>query len=427
MESACNAPRSAAPDNPTAQNKRASLETKADPALLRPLRHPPQEIVDAFGADVALHKVSLCEVSSRFSDFTPLRDVTVGGVLWFLSDHAEEANKDSHGLIYADLHNRRRDITAQSVCAIARDVDGCLPFSDEVERAERAGFVGTTYTSHSHGKTRDEFGCEPAYKWRGTPGSLPFTDEQAAAYLKSQGKGYLTNVCVLNAGHPVHVEGKGHVFQVEHDPVPKLRSIDFFDEAVPLAEVGQDGWRAIYHTLATDDYGGPIYDTACANPARIHYMPAHRPGAPFDREIYGERLRPWRETWERIKPDVVVRREKARPASAAALNEAPADLKEIAHYLGFISPSIGRKQWLSILCAMNRETKGSPEGRALAHAWSAGDPAKYDSEDLDRVWDWCDPDCGATMGTIIYHAKQADNYKRFPRGSYTFSFASLKS
>lgn len=408
---------------------RPSIEVETDADLLRPLREPPREIVDALG-DVALHRVSVAQVSSRFSDFSSLRDVTVGGLLAsdLLLTHAEVEDKDGAGLIYADLQGRRKDVAAVSVCALGRDVDGWLPFDQEYQRRERTGFVGITYTTHSHGKMHDQIGCEPAYAWRkGVHGAVPFTDAQLTSYLKHDGKGYLANVHVLHDGQPVEVKGKGYCLEFTHDPVPKLRCIEFLSEPIPLDEVGQDGWRAIYRMMSDADYGDGVYDPTCVNPARIHYCPAHKPDASWELEIHGGRLRPWRDVWERIQADVLVKRDKARPAAMAALNDAPADLKEIAHYLGYISPSVGRKQWVSCICAIARETKGSPEGRSLAHSWSAGDAAKYNPDDLDGVWDWCDPNSqdGATMGTLVFLAKQADGYTKYRRGARKFNFGSL--
>ena len=46
-------------------------------------------------------------------------------------------------------------------------------------------------------------------------------------------------------------------------------------------------------------------------------------------------------------------------------------------------PDLSRPEWFKCIAAIHRETKGSEEGRKLAHEWSAGSPSKYDPDDLD--------------------------------------------
>lgn len=212
-------------------------------------------------------------------------------------------------------------------------------------------------------------------------------------------------------------DGGKPVYRFEHAPVDRLRTLYFFDEPVPLAEVGQDGWRELYHHVGRERFGDD-YDRTCANPARIQWTPAHPPGAPFDLTLHQGVLFSWRATWEAIKADVARRRHEAEARAAQRLKEPPKDLAEIAHYLQFIPPDSARAVWLSAVLAIHNETKGSEDGRALAHSWSAGAPRLYNPEDLDsNIWDWASASerdgRGYTMATIVMHAKEHSGFKRY--------------
>ena len=108
----------------------------------------------------------------------------------------------------------------------------------------------------------------------------------------------------------------------------------------------------------------------------------------------------------------------AQERAKQSLTAAPASVAEIAHYLQFISASAGRDKWLPVILAIHNATKGSEEGRALAHSWSAGCPRQYNPEDLDaNIWDWASENerdgKGYTMGTIVHHAKAHAGFKRY--------------
>ena len=64
-------------------------------SLIVALRNPNPAICEFFGDAIARHRIDVCWVRDRFSDFTPLRNVTVGGVTaCFLAEHTEQEEKE---------------------------------------------------------------------------------------------------------------------------------------------------------------------------------------------------------------------------------------------------------------------------------------------------------------------------------------------
>jgi primase-like protein len=395
---------------PAQKVKRPSLEKIPDQQWIDRLRNPDQTIRDLYG-DAALHPLSFCYVADKFSHFACFDKIALGGLVEFwLSKHEEREEKSREGIIFAALSQQRKDIFASSTSAAVYDIDDLLTFREVVERRECTGYVGPSWTTHSHGRaisTIDEGVCNGARMPRDLD---PCTDAQGAAQLPK-----LRNVRVLDGGLAVNGE-----FRFSHDPVQRARSVIFFAEPVLLSEVGQDGWRAIYSTLGEDIFG-PVFDVSCKNPARIHWAPAHRPGAPYEIVHHKGVLYDWRPLWDRLRPAVYASREKARERANVTMGETPAELAEIAHCLKSIPPDISRPEWFKCIAAIHHETKGSEQGRELAHEWSAGSPSQYDPDDLDsNIWEYLDPDHegGPTMGSLVYWAKEHDpQFKKLQKKS----------
>jgi hypothetical protein len=386
-----------------------------DESLLVSLRNPNPATCEFFGDAIARHRVDVCWVENRFSSFTPLRNVTLGGLVSnFLVEHEVRQEKQENGLIYSDLHGRRKDDFAQTVCAAVYDIDHRHKFGAVVEQREREGYVGATHTTFNHGKRLTLEEADKCIDWlRDNAGSsiTPFTDELARQFLPE-----LRDVRALDGGKWTRVDGKT-VYRFEHAPEDRLRAIYFLDENIPLAEVGQDGCRAIYHHIGRERYGDD-YDRKCENPARIQWTPSCRPDAPHELEVHRGNLIPWRPAWEFIKADVEKRRLEDAARAAQRLKDPPKDVAEISHYLQFISPDSPRAEWLSVVLGVHNETKGSEDGRALVHSWSAGAPRLYNPEDLDaNIWDWATANerdgSRYTMASIVHHAMKHPQFKRY--------------
>lgn len=399
-------------------DKRPSLESVVDDTLLAPLRHPSADVIELLGHNVAMTTISLAHVSDAFSNFAPLRNVTVGGVVeCFLVHHEERDAKGENGLIYCDLHGRRKDANAATACAVVFDLDGWRTYESVVEQRERQGYVGATWTTHNHGKTESEEDASGALDWRGGSPIRPFTDAEMAAYLAHKGKGYVTGIRVENGGNYLKNDDGKIVYRMRHDPIAKVRTIYFLDMPLPYAEVGKDGWRAVYSAMGQQDFPDQ-WDTQCVNIGRIHWCPSHRSGAPHAVEIHTGVLRPWQGTWASIKAEVERKRETIRARQSQALRAMTGDLAEIAHYLRYISPDCGRSDWTKVLSTIHRETGGNAAGLALAHEWSAGSPAKYEPEALDSYWQWLTDNAdgmGYTLGSLVWMAKRTPAFAPYLR------------
>lgn len=164
-------------------SKRPSRECSADKSLVALACNPDPAVCEFFGDDIAHRRIDVCYVADRFSDFTPLRNVPLGGVIQqCLLAHVEQEEKQANGLIYSDLSGRRKDVFANSACAAVYDIDHRWDFGGLVEQREREGCVGVTHTTHSHGKVLTLEDASDGMDWlRANIGSSikPFTDELA--------------------------------------------------------------------------------------------------------------------------------------------------------------------------------------------------------------------------------------------------------
>lgn len=418
---------------PIKSEKRGSFGRDADKDVLAFLCQPPTAEIEVMLGTLAWQKLTVAYCHDPYDDYVLLPDIYFGCLFaGMLGGHNEQSKKDLHGLIYADICKQRLDANVSSVQAMLYDVDGWLPF-DEVGR-RRDGLAGLSWTTFNHRKRRSTISAHDIVEWRRKrrvrPWS-PLTDDEARHFLREYNggkKAYLTNLRVLERGEPQQVKERGKpktVYCIEHDPEEKSRSLCLLKEPINLAEVGQDGYRAIYHAVGVGTYGtapngAKHYDESCANPSRIHWNPAHKDGAEdFHVRLHmGEPL-DWRPIWERIVKDIEARRVVARKRASERLAAPPVALAEIAHALKSIPPSIGRKEWFSAICGIYNASAGSEEGRELAHEWSSGDPYQYDPDDLDNnIWDRLsvDREGGATMGTLIFLAKKYDKDFRTIRG-----------
>lgn len=406
----------------TAEAANSSLEARPDPSLIEPLRHPSPVAREALGGSIAGRPFTACHVSDRYGDFSPLRDITIGGFCdYFLLEHCEQRSKEESGTIYADVHGQRKDRCALSVSALVFDIDGAKSYDAIRAQRERAGHAGASWTTFGSGQTITHISASTAIDWR--CGKQPidprtaFTQQQIHDYChENESLSHLTNVRLGNDGTWKVIDGK-HVLTIEHDLVEKVRDL-FFIEPISLAETGIDGFKALYRAVGNSLYGEGVYDPSCCNPSRIFWNPAHPMGADWELDLYGGTLYPWRDTWDQLKVDVDKRRLDNEGRAEQRLRAPAPDLVQIAHALDSIPASVGRKDWFACIGAIFHETNGNEQGRQLAHDWSARDQRQYDPEDLDNnVWRWFEHASGTkyTMGTLIFLARKHDaNFRPLP-------------
>lgn len=407
---------------------------ESDHARTRVLRRPVDPAIRDLVGPAADHRLGCMFVPRQYGGVVRLPDMSlVTLVERALCRHREQHDKEQNGMIYADVRDYRADANTFRVWGLCYDIDGWLPLEEVLDRVDRLGACGVSWTTYNHGRRKTLLSTGDVGEWRLKKRICsiePFTDPEARQFLDEHAggkKAYLSNVHVLHGGEAVRRTVRGqerYFYEIEHDPESKTRSLLVPSEPIDLSEVGQDGYGAIYRAIGDQVFGRaangqPHYDPSCKNPSRIFWNPAHPPGATGNRVVmHDDPLFDWRPTWESIRREIEQRREAARLRAAERLNAPPPDLAEIAHYLRFVSSSAERAKWFGVICAIHRETQGSEAGRELAHSWSAGAPDLYDPDDLDdNIWDQLDLDRegGATIGTIVHLAKQHPDFARFRR------------
>lgn len=379
--------------------------------------------VGAFGAELAYQPISIAYVPTMFSDYIPLRGVPFGGLLAIIGKHCEQAQKGAAGIIWADLTEFRTDGSVQTVTALVYDVDGKLSYADVMARVAAFGAAAITYTTWNHHRTRTalEGKCvDSILQGRDQAADEPITSEQVAAYCAGNPRySHLRNVAPLNGGAIVNIQKDGkelRVLEISHDPEEKSRIIVVLREPIPMAEVGQDGFRKLYHDVGTALLGAGVYDVACQNPSRIQWAPAKAVGSTVEHHcdlVPGAWL-DWRSRWEALRGVLQQQRVRQTATATARMKERERGgnddmIADIAQCLEHIPASVTRAEWFKVLAAIHNETGGSEAGLSLSHEWSATAPELYDGEEVDALWDRFDSDTSdrkkAGMGTLVYLAR----------------------
>lgn len=331
------------------------------------------------------------------------------------SRHVEQPRKDGLGFIFADLNGGRRDDNVKSVSCLGFDIDGKLSASRVNSAVSAAAVMAVVYTTYNHLRTESTVAAKSYRKWAAANGhgEAP-TDASVQAFCAAHSKSdHLTSVRVGNGGDTVRVKERGCVydaFVIEHDPEHKIRVLFPAAHAIPIAVVGIDGYKAIYHAVGRHQFGD-TYDRSCSNPARLHYGPSCRPGAKGHViEHHAGTFFDWEPIYELLKDNLDKRRDESARRHAEWMNSSPGSLAELDYVLNVIPSDACHDEWFKVLGGIHHETRGSEEGRALAHEWSARDYDAYDANEIDTIWDGFDLDCQhpATMGTLVRLAREYD-------------------
>lgn len=331
------------------------------------------------------------------------------------SKHIEQPRKDGVAYIFGDLNGGRCNDNVSSVSCLAYDIDGNLGVSAVTTAVSAAAVETVVYTTYNHLRTESTVGAKSFRKWAGGcgHGETP-TDASMRAFCSAHSKyDHLTNVRVANGGSTVRVKDRGYeydAFVIEHDPEHKTRIIIPLGHAVPIAVVGNDGYKCIYHAVGRQLFGD-TYDRSCSNPARLNYGPSCRPGAKG--HIIDHHAGPflgWEPIHESLKKEIGQQREERARRRAEWGNSPPRKLAELDHVLKSIPSDLPRDEWFRALAAIYHETRGSEDGYVLAHSWSARDYDAYNANEVDTIWDGFDPDYDhpATMGTLVKLARKYD-------------------
>ena len=197
---------------------------------------------------------------------------------------------------------------------------------------------------------------------------------------------------------------------------PKLRILIPLRRPVDVSNLEQRmRWRLIYEAVALL-IGAGAADPSCKDANRLFYPPMHKAGAPFEcAYIDGAPLdadavkvappAPSRVNKARpAAPDPVARKVVPRTSPRPFVADAEPRMAEVVAALKCIPACCSRKEWLTVLFALQAEW--SDDAFDLFEAWSETCPEKFDEQDLSASWDATDPDGGTTMGSFWWLAQE---------------------
>lgn len=360
------------------------------------------------------HSLSVSFCNSASSNYLVLEKALWGYLCdeWLLI-HDERESKDGPAMIFAEMRDRRSDKHCISVSALAYEIDGKLSLDETVERVQNCGSEAVLWTTANHMRTSQSVACREFQKWHiktfgreATP-----TNETAARFCKQHKRyNHLCDVRLRDEGSVYYIRAYGKdipVFAISHLPEHKLRIV--FPLSTPIAMSGDcsvESFKALYHARGKELFGDN-YSTESCNPARLHYLPAHKPGQPYSTLHFPGIL---------TDPSAIfVAAGSARPrrSKAEKLAFKSATVAELARVLEGVPADLDYPDWFKALAAIFNETGGSGDGNELAHCWSSGD-CRYDFDQVERIWDSFDPNYASpsTMGTLIALAREHDpNFK----------------
>lgn len=393
-----------------------ALSTPAD--ILTSFHARASDAIDVLGEEAAMKPINVSYIVSDRQGFFPL-DVTFGGyVMMFCSRHPEQSQKEMNGTVWGEMPGHRADKQVTAVYALSYDCDDTISLPEFDAALDKFGAAGVAWTTYNHGRTVTKIIDKhrvALMNSRGPRIATPLTDKEAREFCAATKKyATLKNVRVRAEGVLQDATTADPFYLIEHDPLVKFRAVLLLKEPIPLSEVGQDGYRALYCSIGDTIFGAGNYDPACKNPSRIQWNPAKPTGSNVEHKVlaYRGELLDWRPTWEKLK----VRIEKERAAAEAeaearmkARENGNGDLYDVVQCLAHIPACCSYDVWIKVLGAIHNESGGSEDGRKLAHAWSAKCPTEYSPETIDDLWDYFESGGSgrkAGIGSLIMLAQE---------------------
>lgn len=204
-----------------------------------------------------------------------------------LSTHTPTKKKDGQCFVAGQFEGGQRlapNVT--QIDLLVYDVDGGSTIKALDERLGEPNMpMSIMYTTYSHETDKTLVKAEGFAKWATTNKmpSLP-TQERICEYLA-----FLKKTVVLDSNPIFDPEAdtehtpEGIFYVVRHDPIHKARIVFLLETPIVLRKLGNSSktflneYKRIYHGVG--EALGLDFDVSCSDPSRLHYLPAHPPGA----------------------------------------------------------------------------------------------------------------------------------------------------
>lgn len=216
-----------------------------------------------------------------------------------LSRHPENPKKDGLAFVLAEIAGPlRRKIAVKACYGVALDIDVGTPGAVIDDALARVGCLAIRYTSHSNGKTKNEFRKDRLVKFADEIGGDLGDPETIFRFLREKEQ---WDEALVQSAEYVGDEHRpeGLMAQINHAPMPKNRVVVPFAEPLVITEVaktqdeGMRLWNQVPKALARALGDLPL-DKAALDPSRLFYFPRHANGRPHETTIFGGPLLDWR-------------------------------------------------------------------------------------------------------------------------------------
>lgn len=186
------------------------------------------------------------------------------------------------------IGNRRVNTAVERVSMLVFDLDGQQSYDEVKKILEDSGRVCWLYTTFSHNKTMTPLHVDAYQKWATRVGQpVEPTVESVTAYNATIDRAHVVVTEVRTSKDDRLATTLGGAYPVHHKPVEKMRAV--FPFAAPFIMLDQSdtttgqvrAWKARYLGIAKSL--NLIVDRACADPARLYYMPSHPKGTDHHR------------------------------------------------------------------------------------------------------------------------------------------------
>lgn len=220
-----------------------------------------------------------------------------------LSVHQENKNKDGLAFVTGEMAPGRRLKTAvKALYAIGLDFDRGTP-PEKIDAAMIAlGAACIRYTTHSNGKTRDEFKRDEIVKWLRAAGQDEESeiDTDLMRRFLAQKEGWDESIVGTVEFIDVEHKNKGIMVNVAHAPMHKNRVVIPLATPFVMAKVANTQpeqiakWAKVPVAMAERMGLGAALDMTGTDTSRLFYFPRHARNMPWEITICGGDLFDWR-------------------------------------------------------------------------------------------------------------------------------------